>query len=59
MGDVFADTIRMIVNSKWTLRVVLFIFALFVGNFLAQAIFKAGIEYGRNSCGVTTLYKNK
>lgn len=47
------------IPSKWLWRVAVFILALFLGNFLADAIFKAGIEYGRNSCGQTTLYKNK
>ena len=47
------------IPSKWVWRAVVFAAALFVGNFLAQAIFQAGIEFGRNSCGVTTLYKNK
>ena len=47
------------IPSKWLWRVAVFILALFLGNFLADAIFKVGIEYGRNSCGQTTLYKNK
>jgi len=58
-GAGFGEIIADLVNSKWTWRVAVFILALFLGNFLADAIFKVGIEYGRNSCGVTTLYKNK
>lgn len=58
-GSGFGESIADLVNSKWTWRVAVFILALFLGNFLAQSIFQAGIEYGRNSCGQTTLYKNK
>lgn len=53
------DAIAWLFTRPWTPVAFFLVVGFVVGHFAMQWAFDAGIEYGRNSCGVTTLYKNK